>query len=95
MNKIKTVNNSNLPINIKIEHHILELIDKFENVFEGPTSPKPGPTFPKELAAPPIEVVKSEPNKLNTPAPIMNSNKYIIKKPRTFSIEIVKKIKRK
>jgi len=46
VNKIKTVNNSNLPINIKIEHHILELIDKFENVFEGPTSPKPGPTFP-------------------------------------------------
>ena len=62
------MNNSSLPNNIKSAHQYLPNTGNEENVVLGPTSPSPGPTLPKELAAAPIAVVKSSPTTLNTPA---------------------------
>ena len=71
VNKISTVNSSNLPINIKNEHHHFAKTGKELKLLTGLNCPNPGPTLPKEVAAPPIAVSKSKPKAPNTKAPII------------------------
>lgn len=65
MNKIKTVNNSNLPISIKKEQNHFAASDKCEKLSVGLTEPSAGPIFPKEDAAAPKADKKSKPKKVN------------------------------
>ena len=58
---IKKVNNSILPINIKRDRNHLPDTGIELKVYEGPTSPIPGPTFPSVAATDPIAVIKSTP----------------------------------
>lgn len=71
---IKTVNNSNLPNNIKKEHHHFAKPGKCPKFASGFKVPKAGPTFPKLETAPPIAVSKSKPNIPKPNAPIINNN---------------------
>lgn len=54
VNRINTVNSSKRPINIKKEHHHFPNNGKELKLFTGLNCPKPGPTLPSEVAAPPI-----------------------------------------
>lgn len=72
--RIRTVNNSNLPINIKNAHHHLAGLGRAEKLFDGPKSPNAGPTFPKLEAAKPTEDSKSKLNIENTKDPIINES---------------------
>ena len=62
--RIKTVNNSNLPNNIPTIKNHLATFDMYAKFSVGPiVSPRPGPTFDKDVAAPDIDVIKSKPVK--------------------------------
>ena len=72
---IKTVKSSNLPSNIKNDSIHLAGADKSAKLSNGPTFPKPGPIFPKQVATAPIEVLKSNPKEEIRMEPIANTMK--------------------
>ena len=71
---IKTVNNSNLPINIKKAAHHFPAVGISIKLLEGPKSPKEGPTLPKLEAATPTDDSKSRPNKAKPKDPKIKDN---------------------
>ena len=81
VNNISTVNNSNLPANIKNPHHHFARAGKLLKLLTGFKLPNAGPTLPKDDAAPPMADSKSNPKKPNTKAPIINSSMYNTKNP--------------
>ena len=62
---MRTVNNSNLPINIKKEQNHLAPAERCAKLWTGLTEPIAGPIFPKEEAAAPKAEVKSKPKKVS------------------------------
>jgi hypothetical protein len=58
---------------------------KLSKLLTGLNFPKAGPTFPKDEAAPPTEVIKSSPIIPKTNEPIENTNKYNIKKAKILN----------
>jgi hypothetical protein len=62
VNKIKTVNNSNLPSSIKRLSTHLPAGDILAKLSTGPTDPNPGPMLPRQVATEPTEVRKSWPS---------------------------------
>ena len=74
VNKIKTVNNSNLPINIKKEQNHFAAEDKCAKLSTGLTEPIAGPILPKEDADAPRADKKSNPKNVNTTEDIININ---------------------
>ena len=74
VNRIKTVNNSNLPINIKKEQNHFAAEDKWAKLSTGLTEPIAGPILPKEDAAAPNADKKSSPKNVNTTDDIMKIN---------------------
>ena len=71
VNIISTVKSSNLPKSIKKLKIHLPTSGTWEKFATGPTTPKPGPTFPKQVATEPNAESKSRPNKAITMEPKM------------------------
>ena len=65
LNKIITVNISNLPSNIQKHDSHFAIGGKCPHVSEGPIDPNPGPIFPREEADAVNEVIRSCPNNEN------------------------------
>ena len=66
MKRIKTVNNSKRPINIRKEQNHLAPAERCAKLSTGLTEPIAGPIFPKEEAAAPKAEVKSKPKNVST-----------------------------
>ena len=73
---MSTVNNSNLPINIKKVLNHLAPLDKCEKLSTGLILPNAGPMLPSEEAVAPIADTKSKPKKVNSTDPKMNMSIY-------------------
>lgn len=71
---MSTVNNSNLPINIKKEQNHFAAFDKCAKLSTGLTDPIAGPIFPREEAEAPSAERKSKPNKVKITEEIMKIN---------------------
>lgn len=71
---MSTVKSSNLPKIIRKPHHHLPTAGSSLKLDNGFKLPRPGPTFPRDVAAPPMADMKSNPNKPSTRAPIMKSS---------------------
>ena len=77
---MSTVKSSNLPNNIKNEHHHLPIAGRELKLLNGFRLPNAGPTFPKEEAAPPMADSKSSPMNPKPKAPIIKESMYSTKK---------------
>ena len=71
---MRTVKSSSLPKIIKNPHHHFPKAGKSLKLDSGFKEPSPGPTFPNEVAAPPIADSKSKPINANTSAPMINNS---------------------
>ena len=74
------VKSSNLPNNINKDSIHFPTIGIYAKLAMGPTDPIPGPTFPKQVAAAPIAVTKSTPNKASAKDPKEKMVRYNITK---------------
>jgi len=71
---MSTVNNSNLPINIKKEQNHFAALERCAKLSTGLTEPIAGPILPKEEAAAPSADLKSKPSKVNTTEEVVKIN---------------------
>ena len=71
---MSTVNNSNLPINIKKEQNHFAALERCAKLSTGLTEPIAGPILPKEEAAAPNADLKSKPNKVNITDEVVKIN---------------------
>ncbi len=70
---MSTVKSSNLPRSIRKERTHLPTCGICSKLLTGPTSPIPGPTFPRVVATEPIAVIKSRPSSAIIKEPKVNT----------------------
>ena len=79
-NKVKTVINSSLPAIIRKEQTSLEKSENAEKFCVGPTTLKPGPTLPIQVAAAEKQLIKSKLSRESSSVPANITTIYVNKK---------------